>query len=92
MVFLFSKYILLHTPFSESSHLCKPFFKGMYGSTNGISLCRKFSTLSSDHCERLSWERSAQEILLGRLKLAWRNHQSKAAFETFHDFKTLWLP
>jgi len=49
---------------------------------------QKFST--SGHCERLSWERSTEEILLGKLKFALRNHQVQEAWESFHDFRSLY--
>ncbi|QCD85994.1 Pentatricopeptide repeat [Vigna unguiculata] len=49
---------------------------------------QKFST--SGNCERLSWERSTKDILLGKLKFALRNHQVHEAWESFQDFRSLY--
>ncbi|XP_057421300.1 pentatricopeptide repeat-containing protein At4g17616 [Lotus japonicus] len=45
---------------------------------------------SSGYCERLPWERSTEEILLGKLKSALRSHQVHEAWESFQDFRTLY--
>lgn len=49
---------------------------------------QKFST--SGNCERLSWERSTKEILLGKIKVALRNYQVHEAWESFQDFRRLY--
>ncbi|KAG2396875.1 Pentatricopeptide repeat-containing protein [Vigna angularis] len=49
---------------------------------------QKFST--SGNSEKLSWERSTKDILLGKLKFALRSHQVHEAWESFQDFRSLY--
>ncbi|KAI5417684.1 hypothetical protein KIW84_042337, partial [Lathyrus oleraceus] len=90
MVLPFSKYILLQTPFLRKLSPLQTILRGHVCFHQLNPFPQKFSTFSSDHCERLSWERSTQEILLEKLKFALRNHQSQEALETFHDFRRLY--
>lgn len=73
--------------FTKVSPLHK-FFQGHVYFEHFNPFLQTFST--SDHRERLSWERSTQEILLGKLKFALRNHQVNEAWEFFQDFRNLY--
>ncbi|KAK7263371.1 hypothetical protein RJT34_30959 [Clitoria ternatea] len=64
------------------------FFVGMSTVSSSIHFYKLFST--SGNSERLSWERSTQEILLKKLKFALRNHQVHEAWESFKDFRRLY--
>ncbi|CAJ1943214.1 unnamed protein product [Sphenostylis stenocarpa] len=88
MILPFAKYILFRNNllFRKVSPLPRIFQGHDYEQFNPLQ--QKFST--SDHCERLSWERSNKEILLEKLKFALRNHQVHEAWESFQDFRSLY--
>ncbi|KAE9613764.1 hypothetical protein Lalb_Chr05g0220871 [Lupinus albus] len=76
----FTRYILFHSPFTKKS---STLHKNVIGHVRFVQ--QKNSTFNSNHCERLSWERSTQDILLGKLRFCLRNHQVNEAYECFHD-------
>lgn len=84
----FAKYILSQNPFVKKNSHLQFILQGHVFFHQLNSFSQKIST--SSHCERLSWERSTEQILLSKLKLALRNHQLQEALETFHDFRTLY--
>ncbi|XP_045788374.1 pentatricopeptide repeat-containing protein At4g17616 [Trifolium pratense] len=88
MVLPFTKFILLQNPFLKKVPPLQKFLCGhvYFHQLNPYS--QKISTF--ENCERLSWERSTQEILLGKLKFALRNNQLQEALETFRDFRKLY--
>ncbi|XP_058734787.1 pentatricopeptide repeat-containing protein At4g17616-like [Vicia villosa] len=90
MVLPFPKHILSQNPFLLKLPPLQTILNGHLYFHQFNPFPQKFSTSTSDHCERLSWERSTQEILLQKLKFALRNHQSQEALETFHDFRRLY--
>ncbi|KAL2322975.1 hypothetical protein Fmac_027354 [Flemingia macrophylla] len=88
MVLSFTKYIPISNPLFRKVYSLHRNFQGHVCFERFNPFLQTFST--SDHCERLSWERSTQDILLGKLKFALRNHQVHEAWETFQDFRTLY--
>ncbi|KAL2322974.1 hypothetical protein Fmac_027353 [Flemingia macrophylla] len=88
MVLPFTKYIPIRNPLFRKVYSLHRNFQGHVCFERFNPFLQTFST--SDHCERLSWERSTQDILLGKLKFALRNHQVHEAWETFQDFRTLY--
>ncbi|XP_061358945.1 pentatricopeptide repeat-containing protein At4g17616 [Gastrolobium bilobum] len=83
MLLPFTKYILSRNHFVRKA---SPLHRIFCGYVNPF--VQNFST--SGHCERLPWERSTQEILLGKLKSALRNRQVHEAWEFFQDFRSLY--
>ncbi|TKY55514.1 Pentatricopeptide repeat-containing protein [Spatholobus suberectus] len=88
MVLPFTKFILFRSHLFRKVSPLHRIFQGHFCSDQFNPFLQKFST--SGHCERLSWERSNEEILLGKLKLALRNHQVHEAWESFQDFRRLY--
>ncbi|XP_027334297.1 pentatricopeptide repeat-containing protein At4g17616 [Abrus precatorius] len=89
MVLHFTKYILFHNHFFRKVSPLHEVFRGYVCYEQLFNpFLQKFST--SGHCERLSWERSTQEILLRKLQFALRNHQVHEALESFKDFRRLY--
>lgn len=84
----FTKYILFRKHLFRKVSPLQKNFQGHVCFEHLIPFLQTFST--SDHCERLSWERSTQEILLGKLKFALRNHEVHEAWEFFQDFRSLY--
>lgn len=84
----FAKYTLLCNHLVKKASPLQSILQGYVYFEHLNPVLRKFST--SGHCERLSWERSTQEILLGKLKFALRSHQVREALESFHDFRSLY--
>lgn len=89
MVLPFAKHILFQNPFLKKLPPLQIILHGHVNFNQFSPFSQKISTFS-DNCERLSWERSTQEILLGKLKFALRNHQLQEALETFRDFRNLY--
>ena len=88
MVLPFTKYIQLHNHFVRKASPLQRIFRGHVSCEHFNPFLQKIS--SSGYCERLPWERSTQEIVLGKLKTALRNHQVHEAWESFQDFRTLY--
>ncbi|KAG5039856.1 hypothetical protein JHK82_012011 [Glycine max] len=87
MVLPFTKFILFRNHLFRKVSPLPRIFQGHVCFNRFNPFPQTFST--SDHCERLSWERSTEEILLRKLKFALRNHQVHEAWESFRDFRSL---
>lgn len=90
MLLPFTKYILLHNHFIKKASNLQKKFRGHVCFLQFNPFLQKISTSNSNHCERLSWERSTQEILLGKLRFSLRNQQVHEAWESFQDFRNLY--
>lgn len=88
MVLPFAKYILLHNHFLRKASPLQSILQRYVCIERPNLFLQKIST--SGHRERLSWERSTEQILSGKLKSALRNHQMHEALESFHGFRSLY--
>ncbi|KAK7386278.1 hypothetical protein VNO78_26400 [Psophocarpus tetragonolobus] len=88
MVLRFTKFILFYNHLFGNVSPLQRVFQRHVSFQQFNRFLQSFST--SGHCERLSWERSTEQILLGKLKLALRNHQVHEAWDSFQDFRSLY--
>ncbi|KAK7318247.1 hypothetical protein RJT34_02946 [Clitoria ternatea] len=88
MVLLFYRFILFRDHLFRKTSPLHGVFPGYVYCEQFNPFLQNFST--SGNFERLSWERSTQEILLKKFKFALRNHQVHEAWESFKDFRRLY--
>ncbi|KAK7330837.1 hypothetical protein VNO77_25041 [Canavalia gladiata] len=86
MVLPFTNYILFRYHLFRKISSLGRIYRGYVCCEQFNPFLRNFST--SGHCERLSCERSTQEILLEKLKFSLRNHQVHEAWQSFQDFRS----